>query len=92
MACSRDYHGFLSGFLVNFRYRAMAEVYVELIMGGGYADVVLLVRGQENLNDSVPIVIELKAGSENAMQGLEQARGYVRNGPISSVPIHTSSV
>ncbi|WP_265021735.1 hypothetical protein [Wolbachia endosymbiont (group A) of Icerya purchasi] len=87
-----DYHGFLSGFLVNFRYRAMAEVYVELIMGGGYADVVLLVRSQENLNDSVPIIIELKVGPENAMQGLEQARGYVRNCPISSVPIHTSSV
>lgn len=59
-----DYHGFLSGFLINFRYRAMAEVYVELIMGGGYADVVLLVRGQGNLNNSVPIVIELKAGPE----------------------------
>ncbi len=87
-----DYHGFLSGFLINFRYRAIAEVCVELIMGGGYADVVLLVRGQGNLNNSVPIVIELKAGPENAMQGLEQARDYVRNVPISSIPIYTSSI
>lgn len=61
-------------------------------MGGGYADVVLLVRGQGNLNNSVPIVIELKAGPENAMQGLEQARDYVRNVPISSIPIYTSSI
>ncbi|MDX5496654.1 MAG: hypothetical protein O7173_03235 [Wolbachia endosymbiont of Nomada fabriciana] len=86
-----DDHGFLSGFLVNFRYRAMADIYLELLIGRGYADITLLVRGQEKLNNSVPIIIELKAGQEHAGQALEQARGYVRNCPISSVSAHTSS-
>ncbi|RDD34743.1 putative transposase [Wolbachia endosymbiont of Cylisticus convexus] len=86
-----DDHGFLSGFLLNFRYRAMADIYLELLIGRGYADISLLVRGQEKLNNSVPIIIELKAGQEHAGQALEQARGYVRNCPISSVSIHTSS-
>ncbi len=86
-----DDHGFLSGFLLNFRYRAMADIYLELLIGRGYADITLLVRGQEKLNNSVPIIIELKAGQEHAGQALEQARGYVRNCPISSVSVHTSS-
>ncbi|UIP91791.1 hypothetical protein IYZ83_000745 [Wolbachia pipientis] len=29
-----DYHGFLSGFLMNFRYRHTAGIYLELFVGG----------------------------------------------------------
>lgn len=86
-----DDHGFLSGFLVNFRYRAMADMYLELLIWRVYEDITLLVRGQEKLNNSVPIKIELKAGQEHDVQALEQARDYVRNWPISSVSVHTSS-
>lgn len=57
-----DYHGFLSGFLMNFRYRHTAGIYLELFVGGGYTDITFLVRGVQRLRDSVPIIIELKAG------------------------------
>lgn len=83
-----DYHGFLCGFLVNFRYRAVADFYPELLIGKGYADVVLLVRGVDQTNDSVPIIIELKVGDE---EGLEQAKDYAKSCSVSSLPIHTSS-
>lgn len=83
-----DYHGFLCGFLVNFRYRSVADVYPELLIGKGYADVVLLVRGVDQANDSVPVIIELKVGDE---EGLEQAKDYAKSCSVSSLPIHTSS-
>ncbi|MHC3898070.1 UNVERIFIED_CONTAM: PD-(D/E)XK nuclease domain-containing protein [Wolbachia endosymbiont of Nasonia longicornis] len=84
-----DYHGFLCGFLVNFRYRSVADVYPELLIGKGYADVVLLVRGVNQANDSVPVIIELKVGDE---EGLEQAKDYAKSCSVSSLPIHTSSL
>ncbi|WP_265022357.1 hypothetical protein [Wolbachia endosymbiont (group B) of Ischnura elegans] len=86
-----DYHGFLSGFLMNFRYRHTAGIYLELFVGGGYTDITFLVRGVNRLRDSVPIIIELKAGEESADQALEQAENYVTRCPVSSISIHTSS-
>lgn len=89
-----DYHGFLAGFLMNFRYQYTANIYLELFVGGGYADITFLIRGQERLTDSVPIIIELKAGTTRdkyADRALEQAKSYVRRCPISSIAIHTSS-
>ncbi|WP_341823140.1 hypothetical protein [Wolbachia endosymbiont (group A) of Clivina fossor] len=89
-----DYHGFLAGFFMNFRYQHTANIYLELFVGGGYADITFLVRGQERLTDSVPIIIELKAGATRdkyADRALEQAENYVRKCPISSVSIYTSS-
>nr|WP_253307352.1 hypothetical protein [Rickettsia endosymbiont of Ceutorhynchus assimilis] len=86
-----DYHGFLSGFLMNFRYRHTAGIYLELFVGGGYTDITFLVRGVDRLRDSVPIIIELKAERESADQALEQAENYVIRCPVSSVSIHTSS-
>ncbi|WP_341819675.1 hypothetical protein [Wolbachia endosymbiont (group A) of Brachyopa scutellaris] len=86
-----DYHGFLSGFLMNFRYRHTAGIYLELFVGGGYTDITFLVRGVDRLRDSVPIIIELKAGSNSADQALEQAENYVIRCPVSSISIHTSS-
>lgn len=89
-----DYHGFLAGFLMNFRYQHTANIYLELFVGGGYADITFLIRGQERLADSVPIIIELKAGTTRdkyADRALEQVENYVRRCPISSIAIHTSS-
>ncbi|WP_265023341.1 hypothetical protein [Wolbachia endosymbiont (group A) of Epistrophe grossularia] len=86
-----DYHGFLSGFLMNFRYRHTAGIYLELFVGGGYTDITFLIRGVDRLRDSVPIIIELKAGGESADQALEQAENYVIRCPVSSISIHTSS-
>ncbi|MCX3065182.1 hypothetical protein [Wolbachia endosymbiont of Drosophila pseudotakahashii] len=86
-----DYHGFLSGFLMNFRYRHAVGIYLELFVGGGYTDITFLVRGVQRLGDSVPIIIELKAGRRSAADALEQAENYVNTCPVSSVSIHTSS-
>jgi len=86
-----DYHGFLSGFLMNFRYRHVAGIYLELFVGGGYTDITFLVRGVQRLGDSVPIIIELKAGRRSAADALEQAENYVNRCPVSSLSIHTSS-
>ncbi|WP_264687008.1 hypothetical protein [Wolbachia endosymbiont (group B) of Rhopobota naevana] len=89
-----DYHGFLSGFLMNFRYRHIAGIHLELFVGGGYTDITFLVRGVQRLRDSVPIIIELKAGQARDRQvdrALVQAENYVRRCPVSSISIHTSS-
>ncbi len=89
-----DYHGFLSGFLMNFRYRHTAGIYLELFVGGGYTDITFLVRGVQRLMDSVPIIIELKAGQARdryADRALAQAENYVTRCPVSSISIHTSS-
>lgn len=86
-----DYHGFLSGFLMNFRYRHAVGIYLELFVGGGYTDITFLVRGVQRLGDSVPIIIELKAGRRSATGALEQAENYVNTCPVSSLSIHTSS-
>ncbi|WP_338481661.1 hypothetical protein [Wolbachia endosymbiont (group A) of Nomada hirtipes] len=86
-----DYHGFLSGFLMNFRYRHVVGIYLELFIGGGYTDITFLVRGVQRLGDSVPIIIELKAGRRSAADALEQAENYVNRCPVSSLSIHTSS-
>ncbi len=89
-----DYHGFLSGFLMNFRYRHTAGIYLELFVGGGYTDITFLVRGVQRLRDSVPIIIELKAGQARdryADRALTQAENYVTRCSVSSISIHTSS-
>ncbi|WP_353288470.1 hypothetical protein [Wolbachia endosymbiont (group A) of Tromatobia lineatoria] len=76
---------------MNFRYRHTAGIYLELFVGGGYTDITFLIRGVDRLRDSVPIIIELKAGGESADQALEQAENYVIRCPVSSISIHTSS-
>ncbi|WP_222837224.1 hypothetical protein, partial [Wolbachia pipientis] len=48
---------------------------------GGYADIVLLVRGPNRAVDSVPILIELKAGTEGQVDpsdALRQAEDYIK--------------
>ncbi|MFP3023964.1 MAG: hypothetical protein ACEY3K_14205, partial [Wolbachia sp.] len=57
-----DQHGFVAGIFDNFRYRDNTKLYLEQFAGGGYADIVLLVRGPDRAVGSVPILIELKAG------------------------------
>ena len=86
-----NYHGFLSGFLMNFKYFHMAGIYLELFVGSGYTDITLLVRGAGLRGDSVPIVIELKAGQGTVAAALRQAKSYVNVCPVSSLPIYTSS-
>lgn len=75
-----DQHGFVAGIFDNFRYHDNAKLYLEQFAGGGYADIVLLVRGPDRAIDSVPILIELKAGTEGQVDpsdALEQAKGYI---------------
>ncbi len=73
-------HGFVAGIFDNFRYRDNTKIYLEQFAGGGYADIVLLVRGPNRAIDSVPILIELKAGTEgqvNPSDALRQAEDYI---------------
>ncbi|MCM1002531.1 hypothetical protein, partial [Wolbachia pipientis] len=75
-----DQHGFVAGIFDNFRYRDNTKIYLEQFAGRGYADIVLLVRGPGRAVDSVPILIELKAGTEGQVDpndALEQAKGYI---------------
>ncbi|WP_265023075.1 Ulp1 family isopeptidase [Wolbachia endosymbiont (group B) of Ischnura elegans] len=65
----------------NFRYRDNTKLYLEQFAGGGYADIVLLVRGPNRAVDSVPILIELKAGTEGQVDpsdALRQAEDYIK--------------
>ncbi|WP_341823835.1 hypothetical protein [Wolbachia endosymbiont (group A) of Agelastica alni] len=76
-----DQHGFVAGVFDNFRYRDNTKVYLEQFAGGGYADIVLLVRGPDRAIDSVPILIELKAGTEGQVtpaDALRQAEDYIK--------------
>ncbi|QJT94912.1 ankyrin repeat domain-containing protein [Wolbachia endosymbiont of Diaphorina citri] len=75
-----DQHGFVAGVFDNFRYRDNTKLYLEQFAGGGYADIVLLVRGPNRAVDSVPILIELKAGTEGQVDpsdALRQAEDYI---------------
>ncbi|BET29089.1 hypothetical protein wCauATS_12910 [Wolbachia pipientis] len=76
-----DQHGFVAGVFDNFRYRDNTKLYLEQFAGGGYADIVLLVRGPNRAVDSVPILIELKAGTEGQVDpsdALRQAEDYIK--------------
>ncbi|WP_341812516.1 hypothetical protein [Wolbachia endosymbiont (group A) of Conops quadrifasciatus] len=76
-----DQHGFVAGVFDNFRYRDNTKVYLEQFAGGGYADIVLLVLGPNRAVDSVPILIELKAGTEGQVDpsdALRQAEDYIK--------------
>ncbi|MFP3016488.1 MAG: ankyrin repeat domain-containing protein [Wolbachia sp.] len=76
-----DQHGFVAGIFDNFRYRDNTKIYLEQFAGRGYADIVLLVRGPNRAVDSVPILIELKAGTEGPVttsDALKQAEDYVK--------------
>ncbi|WP_353283576.1 ankyrin repeat domain-containing protein [Wolbachia endosymbiont (group A) of Pogonocherus hispidulus] len=76
-----DQHGFVAGIFDNFRYRDNTKLYLEQFAGRGYADIVLLVRGPDRAVDSVPILIELKAGTEGQVttsDALRQAEDYIK--------------
>ncbi len=76
-----DQHGFVAGVFDNFRYRDNTKLYLEQFAGGGYADIVLLVRGPNRAVDSVPILIELKAGTKGQIDpsdALRQAEDYIK--------------
>ncbi len=75
-------HGFISGMLMNFRYRYNLRLYLELLTGRGYSDIVFLVRGGGRSWKAVPVIMELKPkGSvENALsEASSYARGLLRN-------------
>ncbi|PRD22884.1 UNVERIFIED_CONTAM: Ankyrin-3 [Trichonephila clavipes] len=75
------HHGFVAGALNNFRYRHNLRVYLEQFAGRGYSDIVLLARGPDRALNSVPIVIELKAGGGPNLtpdKALEQAEKYAQ--------------
>ncbi|WP_264731826.1 hypothetical protein [Wolbachia endosymbiont (group A) of Sphaerophoria taeniata] len=70
-------HGFISGMLMNFRYRYNLRLYLELLTGRGYSDIVLLVRGKSRSWTAIPIVMELKV-NDNVENALTEASSYAR--------------
>ncbi|MBR9984239.1 MAG: ankyrin repeat domain-containing protein [Wolbachia endosymbiont of Homalodisca vitripennis] len=75
------HHGFMVGVFMNFHYRYNLRVYSEQFAGRGYADIILLARGPDRALDSIPIIIELKAGEgPNATpdKALQQAEKYAQ--------------
>ncbi|WP_264376206.1 ankyrin repeat domain-containing protein [Wolbachia endosymbiont (group B) of Idaea aversata] len=89
-----DQHGFVAGIFDNFRYRDNTKLYLEQFAGGGYADIVLLVRGPNRAVDSVPILIELKAGTEGQIDpsdALEQAKDYIKGFRANKMRILTNA-
>ncbi|WP_395461032.1 ankyrin repeat domain-containing protein [Wolbachia endosymbiont (group B) of Ablattaria laevigata] len=75
------HHGFAVGVFMNFHYRYNLRVYPEQFAGRGYADIILLARGPDRALDSIPIIIELKAGAgSNATpdKALQQAERYAQ--------------
>ncbi|WP_265027948.1 ankyrin repeat domain-containing protein [Wolbachia endosymbiont (group A) of Calamotropha paludella] len=75
------HHGFMVGVFMNFHYRYNLRVYPEQFAGRGYADIILLARGPDRALDSIPIIIELKAGAgPNATpdKALQQAERYAQ--------------
>ncbi|WP_353280627.1 OTU domain-containing protein [Wolbachia endosymbiont (group B) of Cyclophora punctaria] len=73
------HHGFAVGVFMNFHYRYNFRVYPEQFAGRGYADIILLARGPDRALDSIPIIIELKAGAgSNATpdKALQQAEKF----------------
>ncbi|MBA8770242.1 hypothetical protein HCR16_03850 [Wolbachia pipientis] len=76
-----SHHGFLAGFLINFKYRFHLKLYLELFAGKGYADIILLVRGSDKSLSSIPIIIELKAGTgeiSTVIKAFKQVQDYVK--------------
>ncbi|WP_338406603.1 ankyrin repeat domain-containing protein [Wolbachia endosymbiont (group A) of Longitarsus flavicornis] len=72
------HHGFMVGVFMNFHYRYNLRVYPEQFAGRGYADIILLARGPNRALDSIPIIIELKAGAATPDKALQQAEKYVQ--------------
>lgn len=86
------HHGFVAGiFAMNFHYRYNLRVYLEQFAGRGYSDIILLARGKERSLNSVPIIIELKAGTATPNDGLEQAKGYAKGFQPNTMRILTTS-
>ncbi|WP_341793893.1 hypothetical protein [Rickettsia endosymbiont of Ceutorhynchus obstrictus] len=76
-----DHHGFVAGVFDNFRYRENTRIYLEQFAGRGYADIILLVRGPDRATNSIPIIIELKAGITGQIgssDALKQAKDYTK--------------
>ncbi|MBV0900135.1 MAG: hypothetical protein KTV77_05480, partial [Wolbachia endosymbiont of Fragariocoptes setiger] len=74
-------HGFLTGILINFRYRMNLKSYVEIISGRGYADMILLIRGEGRSFSSTPMLVELKRssiGRTNIEMAHQEAQWYAR--------------
>ncbi|WP_265022323.1 ankyrin repeat domain-containing protein [Wolbachia endosymbiont (group B) of Ischnura elegans] len=74
-----DYHGLFAGFFVMlFKYRYNLKSYLELSLGEGFSDIVVLVRSPERSDNAIPIIIELKAGKTLTIQGtpFDQAEKY----------------
>uniref|UniRef100_UPI003342A428 ankyrin repeat domain-containing protein n=1 Tax=Wolbachia endosymbiont (group B) of Pilophorus perplexus TaxID=3066160 RepID=UPI003342A428 len=73
------HHGFMAGALVNFRYRYNLRVYLEQFAGRGYADIVLVPRGEKRALDAIPIIIEMKAATKEELKELEKG-GKTKDG------------
>ncbi len=66
------HHGFIAGALANFRYKHNLRVYLEQFAGRGYADIVLVPRGEKRVLDAIPIIIELKAATKEELRELKR--------------------
>ncbi|WP_341812359.1 hypothetical protein [Wolbachia endosymbiont (group A) of Conops quadrifasciatus] len=79
---------------MNFKYRYHLKLYLELFAGKGYADIILLVRGTNKSLNSIPIIIELKAGTGQAstvIKALKQAQDYVKASFSNSIRMVTTA-
>ncbi len=64
---------------MNFRYRHNLRVYLEQFAGRGYADIVLVPRGEKRALDAIPIIIEMKAATKEELKELEKG-GKTKDG------------
>lgn len=81
-----NHHGFVTGVLLNFKYRYHGKIYLEQLSGPGFADIFVIFRGPNHGVNAVRIIIELKAKENSPTVGLNQARKYT-TGPIRVLTI-----
>jgi RHS repeat-associated protein len=82
-------HGSFYGALLGFKQKYNLDICVERIAGKGYADMMLLFRGQDGNKSwkSTPIIVEFKADKTSSSDGIQQIkdRGYFYNLSLKTV-------
>lgn len=76
-------HGFLVGIFQMDRYRDNVRIFIEQFAGKGLSDTILLILGAKRVSNSIPILIEHKAGKENLATlspsaALNQSKEYAK--------------
>lgn len=76
-------HGFLVGIFQMDRYRDNIRIFIEQLAGRGLADTILLILGPSRVSNSIPILIEHKAGKKDSLdlepsKALSQSKEYAK--------------